>query len=288
MPESIPDRFRKLTNKEFRVLLAIENKMRFYEWVPVEELIRFTGYSPKDVAFILSNLTKKELVQRNISAYEGYRIYFEAYDLLALKVLVKRGSIYGIGEVIGAGKESCVYRARGGITNRQVIIKFHREGRMGFKHVRKKRGYTQQKQWLYTACIAAKREYHALVSLYPKVRVPQPIDHNRHAVVMSVIKGKELAYTIVEQPEWYLNDILNQIRRAYKLGFIHGDLSEFNIMVHAEGCEIIDWPQYVTTDHLNAKELLYQDMSNILNFFNRKYGIKKDMQKAIRYICQKE
>ncbi len=280
--------FRRLTSKEFHVLHAIENKMRFYEWVPVEELIRFTGYPPKKVAYILSNLAKKELVQRRVSAYEGYRIHFKAYDMLALNTMVKRGSIDSIGDVIGVGKESCVYIAKGGITNMQVVIKFHREGRMGFKHVKKKRMYSQH-QWLYTACLAAKREYHALASLYPEVNVPQPIDHNRHAVVMSLIKGKELAYTKIQNPEWYLDEILNQIRKAYKLGFIHGDLSEFNVMVNAQGCEIIDWPQYVTLNHKNAKELLYRDMKNILTFFNRKYGMKKDIQEVIEHItCQKE
>ncbi|MGZ6231366.1 MAG: hypothetical protein ACXWMO_11440, partial [Syntrophales bacterium] len=38
MLESIPDIFLNTTNREFRVLLAIENSMKFYEWVPKEEI----------------------------------------------------------------------------------------------------------------------------------------------------------------------------------------------------------------------------------------------------------
>ena len=76
MLESISDTFLSTTNKEFRILLAIENKMKFYEWVPLEELVGFTNYEIKDVEYILSTLARKKLVHRNIRAYEGYRIYF--------------------------------------------------------------------------------------------------------------------------------------------------------------------------------------------------------------------
>src|SRR3989304_8274823 len=133
MLENIPEIFLNTTNREFRVLLAIENKMKFYEWVPIEELANFTGYDIKEVGYILSSLAGKKLVHRNIIAYEGYRIYFEAYNLLALNALVKRGTVNSLGDIIGVGKESTVYAATSGITNREVVIKFHMEGRTSFK-----------------------------------------------------------------------------------------------------------------------------------------------------------
>ncbi len=294
MLENIPDIFLNTTNKEFRVLLAIENKMRFYEWVPIEELANFTHYDQKEVAHILSDLFRKKLVQKNVQAYEGYRIYFEAYDLLALNALVERGSINSLGDVIGVGKESCVYAATSGITDREVAIKFHREGKMSFKQVRLKREHVAEKRhlsWLYASRLAAKREYDVLSLLYPSVSVPEPIDHNRHAVVMSTLKGKALVHTNVDEPQWYLDDILGQIKETAKLGIIHGDISEFNIFVNPEGCEIIDWPQYITFSHPNAVELLYRDVENVLNFFKKKYRVKRDIQEVINNImelCQKK
>ncbi len=287
MLESIPDTFLQTTNKEFRVLLAIENKMKFYEWVPVEEIVNFTHYDIKEVEYILSSLARNKLIHRNILAYEGYRIYFEAYNLLALNAFVKRGSINAIGDVIGTGKESHVYEATGGIIDRRVVIKFHMEGKMSFKQVRIKREHIGEKKhisWLYASRLAAKREYDALNILYPEVSAPEPIDYNRHAIVMSVAKGLQLAHTRVNEPEWYLNEILSQIKKAYKLGIIHGDLSEFNIFVNPEGCEIIDWPQYVTIAHTNALELLHRDVDNVLSFFNRKYRIKRDIHEVIHNI----
>ena len=287
MLESISDTFLSTTNKEFRVLIAIENNMKFYEWVPLEELVGFTNYEIKDVEYILSTLAKNKLIHRNIRAYEGYRIYFEAYDLLALKAFVKRGTINAIGDAIGAGKESHVYEATGGIIDRHVVIKFHMEGKTSFKQVRIKREYVGERKhlsWLYASRLAAKREYDALLTLYPEVSVPEPVDYNRHAIVMSVAKGQQLAHTKINEPGWYLDEILGEVRKAYKLGIIHGDLSEFNIFVSPQGAEIIDWPQYITPAHMNARELLRRDVDNVLSFFNRKYRIKRDALEVINNI----
>jgi len=287
MLESISDTFLSTTNKEFRVLLAIENKMKFYEWVPVEEIAGFTNYDLKEAGYLLSNLARNKLVHRGAQAYEGYRIYFEAYDLLALNAFVKRGSINALGDTIGVGKESRVYEATGGIIDRHVAIKFHREGKMSFKKVRVKRehiGKRKHLSWLYASRLAAKKEYDALKTLYPEVSVPEPVDHNRHAIVMSMVKGEQLAHARVGEPDWYLDEILGQVRKAYRLGIIHGDLSEFNIFVSPEGCEIIDWPQYITPAHLNASEMLSRDIGNVLTFFSRKYRIKRDIKEVMHGI----
>ena len=294
MLENIPEIFLNTTNREFRVLLAIENKMKFYEWVPLEEISHFTGYSLKDIEYMLSSLASKKLIHRNVPGYEGYRIYFEAYDLLALKALVARSSVNSIGDIIGAGKESIVYAATSGITNREVVIKFHREGKMSFKQVKIKREHIAEKKhisWLYASRLGAEREYDALKALYPQVKVPEPVDNNRHAIVMSVVKGQSLAHSNVDEPEWYLDEILAQVKKAAILGIIHSDLSEFNVFVNPEGCEIIDWPQYITFQHPNAKEMLYRDIDNVLVFFKKKYRVKRDIQEVINSImesCQKK
>lgn len=290
MLENISETFLSITNKEFRILLAIENKMKFYEWVPIEEITNFTSFEMKEVQYLLTTLAQNKLIQRNIQAYEGYRIYFEAYDLLALNALVKRGSVNALGEVIGRGKESIVYEATGGIIDRHVAIKLHREGKSSFRHVRVKRETTGERRhlsWLYAARLAAKKENDALIALYPQVSVPEPIDYNRHAIVMSKIKGQQLAHTNLDEPEWYLDVIFDQVKKAYALGIIHADLSEFNIFVDPQGCEIIDWPQFITPLHPNARELLHRDIDNVLTFFQRKYRIKKEMPEIFKNIVRK-
>ncbi|HEY9246588.1 MAG TPA: RIO1 family regulatory kinase/ATPase [Candidatus Methanoperedens sp.] len=284
MPVNISETFLETTFREFRVLLAIENKMKSYEWVPAGEICNFTDYGTKETEYILFRLAKNKLVQRNVS---GYRIYFEAYDLLALNAFVKRNSVNAIGNPIGAGKESRIYEATSGLTGRPVVIKFHREGKMGFRQVAVKRGHLGERKhisWLYASRLAAKREYDVMSKLYPEVSVPEPVDYNRHAIVMSPVKGPALAHTRVDEPEWYLDEILNQIGKAFRLGIIHGDLNEYNVFVNPGGCEIIDWPQHTDFAHPNARELLCRDIENILNFFMRRYRIERDIQETMNRI----
>ena len=287
MPESISDIFLNINNREFRVLVAIENKMKSFQWVPIEEIASFTRYNLGEVSFILSNLAYKKLILRTIHPYEGYKIYYEAYDMLAMNAFVKRGTINAIGDVIGVGKESVVYDATGGITDRRVVIKFHREGQPSFKHVKRNREYIGDRKhlsWIYASRLAAEKEYRALKILYPEVSVPEPIDNNRNAIVMSVAKGKELINTVIDEPEWFLDEILGNVKKAYNLGIIHGDLSEFNIFVNPEGCELIDWPQYVPPSNPNAYELLFRDIDNVLTYFKRKYRIVRDTGEVIKEI----
>ncbi|CAD7776307.1 hypothetical protein FHEFKHOI_01908 [Candidatus Methanoperedenaceae archaeon GB50] len=62
-------------------------------------------------------------------------------DILALRTFVRRDTVSAIGGVIGVGKESVVYEGRGGLFEREVIIKFHREGMGSFREIRRKRSY---------------------------------------------------------------------------------------------------------------------------------------------------
>jgi RIO kinase 2 len=49
-----------------------------------------------------------------------------------------------------------------------------------------------------------------------------------------------------------------------------------------DGCRvyIIDWPQWVSTDHPNSCDLLSRDIRNITRYFNRKYQLKISSDQA--------
>jgi RIO kinase 2 len=61
---------------------------------------------------------------------------------------------------------------------------------------------------------------------------------------------------------------------------IHADLSEYNIFVSEDGVQLIDWPQYVNRAHPHAEEFLRRDVSNVLTHFERKYGLRRDVDKT--------
>ncbi|MEM2934252.1 MAG: serine/threonine-protein kinase RIO2 [Halobacteria archaeon] len=280
--------FRELTKEDFRVLTAIETGMRYYEWVPIEEIYKYSGLEQAIVNKSLSRLSYRSLIQRSIAAVTGYQLRFKGYDQLALRALVLRGTIEALGSKIDVGKESEIYDALGP-SARRLIVKFHREGRISFKHVKRSREHLLDKthfSWMYASRLAAEREFKALELLYPRVSVPQPVDQNRNVIVMSDLPGVELYKARIKAGDrrLVLNLILEQIKKAYEIGIIHGDLSEFNVMISPEGVSIIDWPQYVTTKHSRALEFLRRDVANILSYFKKKYGIKRSVERAVNWI----
>ena len=136
--------------------------------------------------------------------------------------------------------------------------------------------------------MAAEKEYQAIQLAYKNaVSVPEPISQNRHVLVMGIIAGAQLSkYTNVGNPKTLLREILRNVRKTFlKAHLIHGDLSEYNIILQPDGnLLIIDWPQAVKTDHPNAKELLERDIKNVLIFFSRKFNIELTLKEAYEYV----
>nr|QNO46140.1 RIO-type serine/threonine-protein kinase Rio2 [Methanosarcinales archaeon ANME-2c ERB4] len=273
--------FKKLEKNDFRVLTGIEIGMRNYQWVLSDTLSSFSRLPTSEVTYRINRLLKFGLIKRTTTPYTGYRIHFGGYDVLALGRLTRRG-LSAIGENIGVGKESVVYE---GIYDCEpAILKFHRAGYTSFKQVSRQRDTGREHHWIFVAKRAAERERDALATLQNKVRVPGIIDYNRHVVVMTVAHGSELSKTTVDDPDWFLDGIIEQIRKIYAAGFIHADLSEYNVFASPEGVEIIDWPGYVTTIHPDAKFLLTRDVGNVLTFFNRKYGVVRECDEVVDYV----
>jgi RIO kinase 1 len=66
------------------------------------------------------------------------------------------------------------------------------------------------------------------------------------------------------------DEIIRAIVRMLCAGLIHGDLSEHNILLDAQGPVIIDFPQAIdATRNGGARRLLLRDVNNIKRFFSR-------------------
>ncbi|MFC5365480.1 serine/threonine-protein kinase RIO2 [Salinirubrum litoreum] len=258
---------------DFYLLSGVEQGMRFSRWVNREKLPDYSDLTPENVDYRLDRCMQRELIQRKTIQYEGYQLTFEGYDALALRTFAQRDTVEGVGSSLGVGKESDVYEVQ---SYKPMALKFHREGYTNFRAVNKERDYTSDKNhvsWLYTARKAAEREHEVLETLYPDVSVPRPIDQNRHAIVMEKLPGVELARARFDsgQVVGVLDLILREVAGAYDAGYVHADMSEYNVFVDEDGITIFDWPQAVATDHENANELLERDVENLLGWFRRKY-----------------
>ncbi len=273
MVENVAGVVRELESEDIYLLSGVEQGMRFSEWVNRGKLPNYSDLSPDEVGYRLNRCMERGLVERRTIQYEGYQLTFEGYDVLALHTFAERDTIDGVGAPLGVGKESDVYEAR---SYKPLALKFHREGYTDFREVHKERDWAADKEhvsWLYTARKAAEREYDVLRRLYPTVAVPRPVDHNRHALVMEQFAGAELGQVKVapEQVTGVLDLILAELGAAYQAGYVHADMSEYNVAVGEAGITIFDWPQAVATDHRNADRLLHRDVANVVGYFERKY-----------------
>jgi RIO kinase 2 len=286
--ENLADLFLGLGKEDFLVLRAVEAGMRDHEWVPLPEIARSCGFSERRSEFRLRSLSQKKLVFLENLHYQGYHMGFGAYDLLALADLVEKGSVTGLGNRVGVGKESVVCEAVG---DGPLIIKFHRQGQTSFKHVRRARDHLRdlpRGSWLYAANLAARHEFRVMERLYPAVSIPRPVACSRHALVMEQISGSLLQKVELADPGECLEMILMNMQKAFMLGIVHADLSEFNVMTTGDEIKIIDWPQAVDTIHPNAVELLKRDLHNILEFFARRYRIKRELEEALAIVMSAE
>jgi len=287
--QRIADIVKRLDSEEVKVLLALEGLTHRFEYAPLEEIVARSGIEADRVLFRIGHLNKVQLVQRSMERYQGYRITQAGYDVLALHELAARDAVISVGQPYGVGKEASVYHGMdpGG---KDVAIKFLRWGRPSFRQAQRLRGLPDATphSWIEYCKQAAEREYAALRILAEKgVHVPQPLAINRHVLVMSHIEG-ELLLRIkkLASPPQVLSRILDQIHIAYHdANMIHGDLSEYNIFInHAEQVVLFDWPQWQPTNHPNALWLLRRDVRNVLRFFDRRFGLVYELERALAQI----
>lgn len=273
MVRNVAPVMRTLEREDFYLLSGIEHGMRFGEWVDRGKLMSFADLDPEEVDYRLDRCLERELIERQTIQYEGYRLLFEGYDVLALRAFSEGGTIDAVGAPIGEGKESDVIEVR---NDHPYALKFHREGLTNFRRVDRERDYTSDRDhvsWLYTARKAAEREYELLEAMYPHARVPEPIDHNRHGIIMERVDGIELTQATVADDVAgpLLRTILEELATVYATGYVHTDVSEYNVLVSADNIWLIDWPQAVDVDHPNHQELLTRDVRNIVRYFDRKH-----------------
>ena len=273
MVENVAPEMAELEAEDFYLLSGIEQGMRFSEWVARAKLPEYSQLTPEDVSYRIDRCETRGLLERNTIQYEGYRLTFEGYDALALHTFAERETVSGVGAPLGVGKESDVYEVR---ATQPYALKFHREGYTEFRAVDREREYTADHDhvsWLYTARKAAEREYAALETLYPTVSVPRPIGQNRHAIVMERIDGVELGRADLEAQQVVpvLELVLQEMTTAYGEGYVHADMSEYNVFVDTDGVTVFDWPQAVSTEHENSHELLERDVENAVGYFQRKH-----------------
>ena len=110
------------------------------------------------------------------------------------------------------------------------------------------------------------------------VRVPRPFHFHEGVLLMELVTDAhgDAAPRLndvtmsAEQARDHHARLLGEVVRMLCAGIVHGDLSEFNILLAADGPVIIDLPQAVDAAGNNhAQRMLLRDVANLRDFFGR-------------------
>lgn len=272
-----------LNKSDFKILKVFASSLKTRQILNLSTLSQYSNLNQRLVEHHLERLVKSGLVGKsNI----GFTLLVTGLDIYVLKILSNRNTITSIGPQIGIGKEAEIYLAHDS-QEKDKILKMFRLGRSSFKQIKRKRDIsTSTSNWLLLNIQTAKREYDILNYLrQSSTSFPTPLYRSFHCIVMEPFYGSRLADAeSLDDPQSVLEKIISNVKIAYQNGYINGDLNEYNIMVNNDNIFILDWPQAIKVDTINANVVLLKDVKNILKFFSKKYKIETDVGNTINYI----
>jgi RIO kinase 1 len=209
-----------------------------------------------------------------------------------LQPLIDEGLIDGVLRQLMSGKEAAVYVVRCGDDVRCAKVykdAAERSFRQAVdytenrkvKNSRQARAMAKGTRFGRAATEAAwqSAEVDALYRLAAAgVRVPRPHNFLDGVLLMELVADAEgnaaprlndVLFT-AEQARTHHATLLAEVVRMLCAGVVHGDLSEFNVLLAADGPVIIDLPQAVDAAGNNhAERMLLRDVGNLRDFFGR-------------------
>jgi RIO kinase 1 len=210
---------------------------------------------------------------------------FDRATFMVIYELLKSGILYEVHGVVNAGKEARVYWGKNkkgkdlavkvylttSAEFRKGMLKYI-EGDYRFKGVKR-----DTRSLIFTW---AQKEYRNLEQASrAKVRVPRPVAVKNNVLVMEFIgkngvNASSLKEQVPSDPEEVYEVLLTYLKRLYcNAELVHGDLSEYNIMMWNGKPVIFDMAQAVPTSHPMAEFFLRRDLANVNRFFKR-LGVK--------------
>jgi RIO kinase 1 len=209
-----------------------------------------------------------------------------------LQTLIDEGLIDSVQRQLMSGKEAMVFVVRCGDETR--CAKVYKEADL--RSFRQAVDYTENRKVKNTRAARAmakgtrfgkqvqeaawqSAEVDALYRLAAAgVRVPQPYNFHEGVLLMELVANadgeaaprlNDCQFT-PEDARRHHAALVTEVVRMLCAGIVHGDLSEFNILLGADGPVIIDLPQAVDAAGNNhAQRMLLRDVGNLKAFFGR-------------------
>jgi len=256
----------------------------------------------KDYEKKMKKLEKKlSRREKSIKSTEDLKISEGVFDRSTLFILywfVNKGIFETLHGIISTGKEANVYWAtdeRG----KEYAVKIYKSATSEFKktmwmYIYGDPRFKGVKKTMRSLIVAwAEKEYKNLRRAYEAgVRVPKPIVVRGNVLVMEFI-GKDgvpapvMRESPPEDPQRVFDILLEYVKRLYKFAnLVHGDLSEYNVLLWDSSPVLIDMAQSVVLNHPLSQEFLMRDLKNLLKYF-RNLGVEvPTLEEAYKYVTE--
>ena len=220
---------------------------------------------------------------------------FDSLTILAIYKLMNRGDIREIIGIVKQGKESKVLAAVG--RSGPVAVKVYATEAANFKRMmpylagdpRFGRIKKDKKSIIFAW---TKKEFKNLERARKAgVRCPRPLAFEKNVLVMQFLgdnlrPAPRLSHEKPENPEKVFKAVMSDLEKLWtKAKIVHGDLSEFNLLMHKGKPWMIDLSQSVVRDHHNAREFLKRDIKNTCSYF-RKLGARCDEEEIFEKLLK--
>jgi RIO kinase 1 len=221
--------------------------------------------------------------------------------MIFLSKFFNKGVVASLGSPIAKGKEADLYLAESGQHAKKfgkyVVLKFFRIETSSFFNMsdyilgdpRFSKISSKKYGIIMTWC---KKEYGNLeIAQKARIDAPRPIMFNGSILAMTFIGDSESGLPApmlkdhrLEDPEGTLTTIIKNMGKLYANNLVHGDMSEYNILMFQGKPFFIDFGQAVMLRHPKADEFLRRDVENILQYFRKAYSIDRNSAETFREI----
>jgi len=215
------------------------------------------------------------------------KTYDEVFDrptLMVIAKLINDGILETLDYPVSTGKEGNVFHGTG--PRGAVAVKIYRVSNATFKHLGKYivgdprfKGVKRNTRGMVEAW--AQKEYRNLRKMAQAgARVPRPVDQRNHVLVMEYIGDETrpaplLREAALDDPAAVFADVRSSMAAIRRSGLVHGDLSEYNVLMWDGHAVVIDCGQSVPLAHPNADEWFRRDCANVARYF-RRLGVDTD------------
>ena len=229
--------------------------------------------------------TESLMKEKRSEEYEALEQVFDRSTLMTIYDFMNKGVIDEIYGSVKAGKESKLYWGKdkeGRILAIKIFLTVSAEFKKGMivyiegdPRFRKVKHDTRSLIYAWTH-----KEFRNLEEARRAgVRVPEPIEVRNNVLIMEFIGKNGVTAPLLREielpkPQRVYERLLVNVGKLYqKAGLVHGDLSEYNVMIWRGYPVIFDMSQAVSVKHPMADEFLRRDINNV-NYYFKKIGVE--------------